>query len=446
MLRLAALCCLLVPPAALAQSSAGATFLTLSDVHLQVPDTSGAGGFASGSPDTSPAAWTAAHQAARKMVTAERPDFVLYLGDMPAHDQDPETRSDEMSLVLDGLASIAGTDTRVYVLPGNNDSFDSDYCAFEPQPNRPPFAADPGYDPQDPGKAQASFPALNGWDTLIDTSGLAQGYFSAHPLPGQPLRLISLNTVMYTAHYGRGFSAQPCLHSLARAEQDRRGRAQVDWLADQLDAAAQAGEQVLLAMHVPPGLDGHSGSPTWLRDRIYTNDGYTGSNPVLKADHRAYFDTVVLQLVAQHADRIGGLLTAHTHLDDLRILQDCSGQTTALAIGVPAISQDHGTFPAMKHFTLNDHLQLSAAQTRFTPDALDWAQLGTHDFADTYCRDPGSCGDKTLLQVIEDWPMPSISGKDSLGARMHGVLWAGRASTQWFDPRALMARPDCSTP
>ncbi len=403
-------------------SFAETRFLALSDVHYGVRALSGKWGHGH---ETSLPLWQNAQAKAKTLITSEHPAFTVYLGDMPAHGEREATRKQEFTTVLGGLANIAGASQRLYFLPGNNDTNAGDYCQFTDQSDQTPFAS----------ANSGTWPALNAQDTLIDTSGLSIGYYSAYPLgkTDTSLRLITLNTVMFNARYGRGFHWTPCQPYMTDTDIQKAAEAQVGWLADQLRDAKTHGEKVLIAMHVPPGLDGFGGSPMWDPDLRIT--GSAGQS--LSVEER--FSTLMAEFSAQ----ITGVLTAHTHLDDMRRMWTCSGDFAGLAIGIPGITTDHGNNPAMKLFAMNAAHDMTEATTFYASEVTghNWVDANRYDFSETYCPTAGACSGKSLGQIITSWP-PSQS--DALAGRMEAVLKTRRGTVSGrYYAKAMDARPRC---
>ncbi|WP_299931724.1 metallophosphoesterase [uncultured Pelagimonas sp.] len=405
-------------------SLAETQFLALSDVHYGVRALSGKWGHGH---ETSLTLWQNAQTKAKDLITREQPAFTIYLGDMPAHGELEPTRKQEFTTVLGGLANIAGASQRLYFLPGNNDTNAGDYCQFTDQSDQTPFAS----------ASSGTWPALNAQDTLIDQSAVSIGYYSAYPLgpTDTSLRLITLNTVMFNARYGRGFHWNPCQPYMTDTDIQKAAEAQITWLDNQLSDAKANSERVLIAMHVPPGLDGFGGSPMWDPDlKIIGPAGQT-----LSVENR--FTTLMAEFFAQ----ITGVLTAHTHLDDMRRMWTCSGDVAGLAIGIPGITTDHGNNPAMKLFTMNAAHDMTEATTFYASEVTghNWADANRYDFTETYCPTKGACGGKSLSQIIASWPS---SQNAALAARMEAVLKTKRGTVSGrYYAKAMDARPQCDT-
>ncbi|MEM7425676.1 MAG: metallophosphoesterase, partial [Pseudomonadota bacterium] len=227
--------------------SPSGTFLTLSDVHYDgnAQDVWGS------QQETSRILWTRAQDESKRLVAEKNPGFVIYLGDLPAHNMDAGRRETQFRAVLDGLQSIvAGTGKRLIYVPGNNDSVAPDYCAF----------TEGGETPFDHASDPKAWPVVNSKPAdFINRDNLAKGYYSVYPL-GAPagagtspnLRVVTLNSVIFNPNYG-GF-AGTCVSPSVRQD-DANG--QIEWLRGELQAARDAGHKVLIAMHVPPGVNGY---------------------------------------------------------------------------------------------------------------------------------------------------------------------------------------------
>ncbi|RKR00357.1 metallophosphoesterase [Maricaulis maris] len=344
-------------------AAASATFLALSDVH-RLRDGHPCTGRTC---QTSPAFWTATQTQAQALLSSQTPDFVIYLGDMPEHSiPDESERRPVLANVLDGLENIvSGTTTPLFYLPGNNDTVernhgrgDFDYCPFTDHDQSVFNTVD------DP----TVWPVINGSADIIDRSRLTDGYYAARITVGAsaaPLRILALNTNIYTADYSR------CSDLVNAAA---TGSAQLDWLADQLDAATTANEPVLLAMHVPPGIDGHSGHSMW-DDSL----AYQGRDSALTGRR---MQDVLLTYIGNHQPVITTVLAGHTHLNGIRRLHTCEATpgVSELLVSVPGISTDHGNTPGMKIFELGSGLEpvevTTYGATYVEPPVDDYAWSG----------------------------------------------------------------------
>src|SRR3569623_1435406 len=315
-----------------ARRHAGARCFALSDIHY-VSRTTTCGH--SPGPETDPTLLRAAQAEARRVIGQEKPAFVIYLGDLPSHCGNHHRGY--IVAALTGLARIAGKDARLIYVPGNNDSLDGDYGPFTGTGGTPIGQTAPWS-----GSPVLNIPAAD----MIDTSHLAMGYYAVFAMraaaPAPSLRVLALNTTMFPRNYGQ-------LVPTRKAEAGD----QLEWLADQLQAARTAGDRVIVAMHVPPGFDGYGGNSgsdvVTMWDGALAYDGHkldaiTGWPPGAPAP---WVQRVFLQIVAAYRPEIVGLVSSHTHYNELRRLRDCSqaapnlGAFTELDVAIPGITTDH---------------------------------------------------------------------------------------------------------
>jgi sphingomyelin phosphodiesterase acid-like 3 len=373
------------------QAAQPGSFLTLSDVHY---DGNGTDIWGQGQ-ETSAILWTRAQAEAKGIVAADDPGFILYLGDLPAHGQPEAARETQFKAVLDGLQGlVAGTNKRLLFLPGNNDSDGEDYCAFTTG----------GATPFDAASDPTAWPVINAQPgDIIDAAQLARGFYSAYPLgKSAPLRLLALNTVIFNPNYGT-FQGASCVDAATRQAD---ANAQIEWLYAQLTDAALKKEKVIVAMHVPPGIDGYGGAPNWDPGRAYT-----GNAPGLTRYTGRPVQDVYLALVAAFAKQIVGTLSSHTHLGDLRRLRDCDGNVTELDLSIPAVTTDHGSNPAMKLLRYDARYEWLAAETHYASEKTgkNWVADNRFSFADNYpCT---ACdGSETLGEWIAKVPEQNLLG------------------------------------
>ncbi len=328
------------PCASGAQAGHPPTYLHLSDVHL---DTSGA------SDDTDLALWKITREELESILTGPAaPRFVLYTGDLPGHyGEAPDSRDGGLvpsqvpahdenvrKVLADLHGLVAGTGIPLLYAPGNNDSLAGDYFSFADVERKTPFELVPG----------DGYPALNASQPCGEAPCMVSnprpdlGFYSARPVAG--LRVVALNTIILGETY----------HPADGLTQAAAGDAELDWLEGQLGDAARSGEKVLLAMHIPPGVDayavsenekkGNQDKPTsmWTRQP----EGASGA-----ADREAWLDRF-LDLVAAHTGAVVGVAYGHTHEDELRRLHDPSGKVVEIAVSAPGITTNHGNNPGFK--------------------------------------------------------------------------------------------------
>ncbi len=341
----------LVATAANAQTPPPRNFLALSDIHF-----AGQANQPCATKETSPVLWRAAQAQAQKLIETERPAFAIYVGDLPSHCWNrPLT---DLSTPLDGLATIVGGKLKLFYVPGNNDSIAGDYRAFTTGTQTVLSLSEPWQ----------SGPVLNAASgDIIDTGNLPKGYYSAYAIQksaaAPALRMIVLNTTMFTAEYGRNEPA------MVQADSNN----QLEWLNAQLQDVRKNGERAILAMHVPPGTDGSAADGDPVKTMWDAGLSYTGTGPALR---QGWIQGTYLALVAAYAPEIVGTLSSHTHYNEIRRLRDCSTALPALGafieldLAIPSITTDHGNRPAMKTISFGTTYEWTENTTWYALDPL----------------------------------------------------------------------------
>jgi len=384
----------LSPPVA-AASATTPSFLVLSDIHYTA-QTHQACGQSPDQIETNPVLWAAAQAEAKQVIQTEKPAFAIYLGDLPSHcDSRPDTDND-FTTALDGLANIAGTGTKLIYLPGNNDSRAGDYEPFTSNGT-----------PLDLSTAWKGSPVLNAQPgDMIDPANVPKGYYSVYAVQATAaaptaLRVIALNTNMFTLKYDGN---NP---STYQADTN----AELEWLGAQLKDVRSKGEKVIIAMHAPPGIDGYGGGTMW-------NAGlnYTGQDPDLVP---GWVQKTFLELVAAYRPEIVGLLSSHTHYNEIRRLRDCSrklpklGAFTELDVAIPGITTDHGNNPSIKIFSYDNQFEWTENRTFYASDQTG-ANWGTN---------------APLSFDLVNYPCPACAPGDTLAARIASLDKATRINT-----------------
>jgi len=150
------------------------------------------------------------------------------------------------------------------------------------------------------------------------------GYYSAN-LPGTNLMVIGLNTVMFNYDFG------DTLKSAVDAE--------LAWFDSQLAQAKAAGKKVWLLTHIPPGADKYETAQS-----ADANGHITAATMMWNQDYQTSF----LQILSKYPGLITQMLTAHTHMDEYRIVSpDILADTT------PSIAPYFGNNPSFKVFTFS---------------------------------------------------------------------------------------------
>ncbi len=405
--------------AAPAQPTMPSLFLTLSDIHYSGANNGSPGTPNCAKPETSPTLWGAAQAQLQRLNRRHRPTFVIYLGDLPSHCWNrPLT---DLSTPLDGLAQVIGTAPKLFYVPGNNDSIAGDYHAFTTG-GKTPLSLSPQW--------KAS-PVLNpGASDLIDMSHVDMGYYAAYAVaPAQGavgLRVIVLNTNMFTANYG--------INEYGTVKADTN--AQIEWLETQLADVRSHGEKAIIAMHVPPGTDGSVVQSADIKTMWDGGLNYTGTVSGLR---HGWVQGTFLDIVARYQAEIVGTLSSHTHYNEIRRLRDCTqnlpnlGAFTELDLAIPSITTDHGNNPSMKLIAFDSQYEFVENTTFYANDKLgkSWTRTGTANAPLSFDNDNYRCqncapGDSLHDRIATLDTATKIDSSPGLTGQM----------TQWIRPGA----------
>lgn len=310
------------------------TFILLSDVHLDSEKQkiiSQSGGYCRGKEfsDTGTDLWEQAQTALKKALSNDspnKPKFILCTGDFPAHIEpinEPHNIPDDESQVFSAIREIARDNCTPFVYaPGNNDGLGGDYHSFEDSDGKLPYATDGEYADQWPNIVPYDTFCRNTPSTILNDAYRSMGYYSVYPLGTRAkFRVIALNTVIFTV---KDYVADAGPDQLTAAQEE------LDWMKSQLKAACDNQESVYLIMHIPPGSDYKNG-PNWTTDPI---DGKT-------------INQHFLDIVQAHPC-ISGIFYGHTHLDEIKLLFDSTGNYQQLAMSCPGITPQHCNNPGFK--------------------------------------------------------------------------------------------------
>ncbi len=357
------------------------TFLLLSDIHLDTfTDSSSYGN------DTGLGLWKIFLTKADSLLgSTNAPQFVVYTGDLPAHYSCSgncylpvnarQTHNTNLAAILSGLRDLVTKHhTALFYVPGNNDAIAGNYYSFADSSQNTLLSLIP--------ESVNPYPALNinpGGDTapcMISNTQPTMGYYSAKPIDG--LRIIALNTVIFSRKFTAVDGTNPV----------DDGIRQLKWLNAQLKDAADKGDKVYIAMHIPPGIDAYQYTKT------PDNAGMWARLP----DKQNSWLNGFLAIVDQYQHTIAGILYGHTHMDELRRLYDITGtRMTAIAISAPGITPQHDNNPGFKLVQYDkqskDLLDFTTYYT--TPSAGTWGNA-TYSFNSVFGFPPGNTMYKNL--------------------------------------------------
>jgi len=315
------------------------------------------------------------------------PEVILVLGDLVGHHR---TSTDAVS--TSQQASLAAIkqyfpDVPIAYTFGNNDAFAHNYGPFNDE--NAAFLS-----PKISCESQSSqYPCLL-------TENRADGYFSAYLY--RQLRLISLNSVMFSWR--------------AREASDAAINQQFEWLKTQLIDAHKKHEQVLLVMHIPPGDNVFDGSCFWKEE---LSDNF-------------------VKLLASYTHELIGVLAAHTHKDEIKILNDTDRNPVLGVYLNAALSTSHGNAPGMRVYELS---QLNHIWQMDNYTSYQFASNGNlqklYDFKNLYCQK----GDKTVNDCLAHVTPEKVdrffsAGNNNFRDKLYwprAIYLTFHASPSWFD-------------
>lgn len=281
------------------------------------------------------------------------PDVTFILGDLPGHGLSNRRHADQT--VLNGLWTVLPKKPVFYVA-GNNDTFGGNYHSF----SQLDLATGKLYSPLQlfenhiPGKNVAASCSDKVRQACFIDNGIYQnhpfyfGYYSAYLSADRSRRLVALNSVMFLGKdYYSSYTADDGVQQIKAAQ------LQLVWLKKQLQDASKKHESVILAMHIPSGINSYSGSTFWL--------------PQIQRQFQ--------RLIARYRENIVVMLSGHTHMNELHLYTDGAGGAV-LAMGVPGITPLHGNDPGFSLLYFSNHYLNAQKSTsyRFDPATQRWGR------------------------------------------------------------------------
>jgi sphingomyelin phosphodiesterase acid-like 3 len=267
--------------------------------------------------------------------TEPHPALVIFTGDLLAHnfhqiysgithDSDPNHYAAFVLKTVDFIAlefRKRFAASKILITPGNNDQYCQDYSiAANGQ-----FLDDTAERARNLAKEGQPFSAS--WKAL-------GSYSVEHPtLHG--LRILSLNTIFWSARYGAANFRDGCATFSSTAANDL-----LKWLESQLAEAERSHEEVWLMFHIPPGIDGwatthhRDGAPMSCASSVV---------PMWTPEWTAGFDS----LLERYHDTVVASFAGHTHADDFRVI-GASGVRPQFVLIDPAISPIYDQNPGFR--------------------------------------------------------------------------------------------------
>ena len=355
-------------------SGAGSNFLVISDIHLnslsktamQINPSSS--NIANNLDDTTFSMLLTKISQGINDGKIPRPQFIVFLGDMVGNylgcDLAANIIAEESKIFAELKRTFLGIP--IFYTFGNHDATSG--------ANGPFYNDTPGYhSPYEIAKASswdAGFLSISDTTEKLKESTFSRariisedtknGYYSAYAQKN--LRLIVLNTTM--------------LSTGAINTTPNEADAQLNWLNEQMRSAEQAGDSVLIAMHVPFG-------------NIIQN-----ANPVNYLI--SSYNQKLLEIIGDYNDIIIGMIGGHEHLVELKVLNRDERAANFL-INVPALATYAGNAPGFNTVHLSKSVDETSGNNKWLISDYDVfhfvANTETnpvleklYTFSDAYCK------------------------------------------------------------
>ena len=238
-----------------------------------------------------------------------KPNFILILGDINAHRTTNKTRVANEAYVFNKLNQEFANTPIIYVT-GNNDSPQRNYGRFTWHKQSPYTIATTKANWKNGFlntgklcKSSQEYPCITSQDSR-------NGYFSTLIMP--KLLLIGLNSTLFAVE-------NKFIHS---------AKDELNWLDQQLQTAKDNNEQVIIAMHIPPGYNIYDNSIFWRKKALQRFNN----------------------IIANSQNVIIGMLSSHTHNDELKIYTNKQSKIGIYATA--SLSTSHCNAPSVKSFYL----------------------------------------------------------------------------------------------
>lgn len=278
--------------------------------------------------------------AAKNAVAAHEVKFVIVLGDFLGHNfhrnyqiyaQDKSSQGYQSFVnktlqFINHELALAFPTTPVYAVIGNNDTYQRDYYT---QANGPFLktigALWQGLLQSDKNKSQ------------MQSTFFRAGYYAVTLPEPSNLRLIVLNSILFSTHAPGSNTAQLANEQLA-------------WLKNQCQLAHDQKQKIIIAMHIPTGIDIFA----TLRFRLFT---------LIQLWESKYIKSFQ-QILENNATDIVGIFAGHLHSDWYQLITT----NDIPFVGTPAISPVFGNNPGFKIISYDTQSQqLKNFQTYYLP-------------------------------------------------------------------------------
>lgn len=269
---------------------------------------------------------TSALVAAKKTADERRVKFVIILGDFLGHefrDKYKKFAKDNafagyqafvektMTFLTDEIAHTF-PNIDVYNVIGNNDSYNRDYVSVPK-----------GVFFKDIGSMWAGLIKTKANRAALVKNFPVGGYYAVNA-PGDPgLRLIILNSVFFS-------------YKATSKNNDQAAMEQLKWLHQELQLAHDKNQKVIIAMHIPPGIDIYA----TLKVRFFRLIDLWKLN----------FTKIFEDDLKEYAPEMVGILSGHLHSDWSQVLTLDDTHSISIS-GTTSISPIFGNNPGFKVFT-----------------------------------------------------------------------------------------------
>jgi hypothetical protein len=346
-------------------------------------------------------------------VTLPHPAFIMVPGDLlvhdfpkvyatATHDNDPEQYRTFVLRTLDFLALEFRKrfgDTKILVTPGNND----DECGDNSFEANGRFLRDTAHLARDVAQADRAF----------STEWKALGSYSIPHPTIKDVRIISLNTVVFSYRYQPASFSQGCASVASDA-----GNEVLRWLESTLIAAKQNGEKVWLIFHVPPGIDGPATLHQYesLLKQAVSPTGTACSKAIVPMWAPAWtseFD----RLLENYRETVIASFAGHTHTDTFRLIGAGSSKKGFVLIN-PAISPISRNNPAFRVVSFNRDGSLADQSTYYLTNLQDASSTTSGRWKKEY-------------QFSQEWKARQINGT-TLGAIYEQIRDDEKSRDRWL--------------
>lgn len=305
-------------------------------------------------------------------------DGVITVGDHVGHNTN---KADRKNISLQIYQDLANLKRPIFYGFGNNDAPSGNYQAYFSKHQSPYFWLNDLFPALRSGFVYTSeikdCKKENLQSTCLKNQNKKLGNYSVYLKP--KLKLIQMNSVPLNGDYP--FNNQSHANRI------------LDWLDKELNQSDKAKDSVLLAMHIPPGINLYSGKYHF-RDKIFHNPIYQQKFSQLLKKHLAKD----LNIIA--------ILAGHTHYDETHIFHYQTHNIPTFVI--PALSTSHGNASAFKKICLTkeDHQWQIKKISSYSITSENEGPEKYLTFPDDICFKQAT---KQCLKVLYDFPQKLLA-------------------------------------